>query len=189
MGDGGHGQPATEDVFNKDHPNPRSASEIAGNALLDAGVNVSVVRLPQLHDTHKQGLVSPYVEIARAKGVAAYVGDGANRWPAAHLLDVSKLYRLVLDHAQTSARYHAVAEEAVCARDIAELVGAGLGVWVVSVTPQEALAHFGWLGPFVGYDMPASSAITRARLGWAPVGPGLIEDLRGMDFSAVQVRA
>lgn len=186
MGDAGHGQPATEDVFNPDHPNPRSASEIAGNALRERGVNVSVVRLPQVHDTRKQGLISPYVEMARAKGVAAYVGDGANRWPAAHVLDVAKLYRMVLDHAEVSARYHAVAEEGVRARDLAEVIGAGLGVPTASIAPEEAAAHFGWLSHFIGLDMPASSALTRARLGWEPKGPGILEDLRRMDFSAAQ---
>lgn len=186
MGDAGQGQPATEDVFNTDHPNPRSASEIAGNALREAGVNVSVVRLPQVHDTRKQGLVSPYIEIARTKGVVAYVGDGANRWPAAHVQDVARLYKLVLDHAEVSARYHAVAEEGVPARAIADVVGAGLGLPVTSLSPEEAMEHFGWLGPFMAFDMPASSQLTRARLGWQPGGPGIIEDLRRMDFSAAQ---
>jgi nucleoside-diphosphate-sugar epimerase len=183
MGDPGNGQPATEDVFNKDHPNPRVASELAGNAMLQAGVNVSVVRLPQVHDTVRQGLITPFVEISREKGVSAYVGDGHNRWPAAPVLDVAKLYRLALDEGRAGARYHAVAEEGIPLREIAEVVGAGLGVPVRSLTPEEAPRHFGWLGMFVGMDLPASSAKTRERLGWQPTGPGLIEDLKRMDYS------
>jgi nucleoside-diphosphate-sugar epimerase len=183
MGDAGNGHPATEDVFNKDHPNPRVASELAGNAMLDAGVNVSVMRLPQVHDTVRQGLITPFVEISREKGVVAYVGDGRNRWPAAHVLDVAKLYRLALDKGRAGARYHAVAEEGIPVREIAEVVGAGLGVPVRSLTPEEAPQHFGWLGIFAGMDLPASSAETRERLGWQPTGPGLVEDLKRMDYS------
>jgi nucleoside-diphosphate-sugar epimerase len=183
MGDPGNGQPATEDVFNKHHPNPRSASEIAGNALLEAGVNVSVVRLPQVHDPVKQGLITPFVAISREKGSVAYVGDGRNRWPAAHVLDVAKLYSLVLDKGEAGARYHAVAEEGIAVRDIAKVLGAGLGVPVVSLTPEEAPGHFGWLAMFAGLDLPASSVQTRKRLGWKPTGPGLIADLERMDYS------
>jgi nucleoside-diphosphate-sugar epimerase len=183
MGDGENGQPATEDVFNIDHPNPRSASEVAGNALLEAGVDLRVMRLPQVHDTVKQGLITPYVDIARAKGVAAYIGDGGNRYPAAHVLDVAKLFVLALDKGERGARYHAVAEEGVMLRDIAKPVGAGLDVPVTSITQQEAAAHFGWFGMFAGMDLLASSAMTRARLGWQPTGPGLLEDLARMDYA------
>ncbi|MGK6318480.1 SDR family oxidoreductase [Sphingomonas sp. DT-204] len=183
MGDAGTGKPATEDVFNLDHPNPRSASELAGYAMLQAGVNVSVVRLPQVHDTVRQGLITPFVAISREKGVAAYVGDGLNRWPAAHVLDVAKLYVLALDKGEAGARYHAVAEEGIAARTIAETVGAGLDVPVASLSREEAQAHFGWLAMFVGLDLPASSAWTRERLGWQPTGPGLIADLERMDYS------
>ncbi|CAN5288648.1 SDR family oxidoreductase [soil metagenome] len=130
------GRPATEDVFAPDHPNPRVISEKTGNALIEAGVNVSVVRLPQVHDLVKQGLVSPYVEMARAAGVAAYVGDGGNRWPAAHVSDVAKLYVLALAANEAGARFHAVDEEGVSARHIAEAVGAGLGVPTKSLTPE-----------------------------------------------------
>lgn len=177
------GQPATEDAYVPDNPHPRALSEKTGAELLEAGVNVSVVRLAQIHDTVKQGLVSPYIEISRAKGLAAYVGDGLNRWPAAHVLDVAKLYVLALEAAEAGARYHAVDEQGVAARDIAEAVGAGLGVPVASLTPEAAQAHFGWLGLFVGMDLTASSAWTRARLGWQPSGPGLIADLAAMDYS------
>ncbi len=132
MGAGAHGEPATEDVFNLDHPNPRKLSEIAGVAALEAGVDVRVVRLPQVHDTVKQGLITPLVVISREKGLSAYVGEGLNRWPAAYVQDVAELYRLVLEKGKTGARYHAVAEEGIPARDIAEVVGRGLGVPVRS---------------------------------------------------------
>jgi nucleoside-diphosphate-sugar epimerase len=182
-GDAGNGQPATEDVFNQDHPNPRVASELAGNAMLEAGVNVSVVRLPQVHDTVRQGLITPFIEISRAKGIAAYVGDGGNRWPAAHVLDVARLYRLVLDKGRAGERYHAVAEEGIPVHEIAAVVAAGLGVPVRPLTPEEGQQHFGWLGIFAGMDLSASSAKTRKHLAWQPTGPGLIEDLKRMDYS------
>ena len=177
-----HGQVATEDVFNAAYVNPRKASEVAGNALLEQGVNVSVMRLPQVHDTVKQGLITPLVEMTRAKGVCAYVGDGQNRWPASHVLDTARLYRLALEKAAAGARYHAVAEEGITSREIVETLGRGLRMPVVSMTPEEAGAHYGWMGMFVGLDMPASSALTQERLGWTPTGPGLIADLEGMDY-------
>ena len=183
MGAVNHSGMAKEDVFNANNPNPRAASEIAGNVLLDAGVNVSVVRLPQVHDPVRQGLVSPYIDIARAKGNVAFVGEGRNRWPAAHVLDVAKLYQLALDKGKAGARYHAVAEEGIAARDIAEVVGAGLQLPVVSLSPEEAKEHFGWLAMFMGMDLPASSAWTREVLGWHPTGPGLIADLNQMDYA------
>ena len=177
------GQPATEDVFNAAYANPRVASELAGAELLDEGVNVSVVRLPQVHDTVKQGLVTYLIDLARAKGVSAYVGDGANRWAAGPVLDVARLYRLAVEKADAGARYHAVAEEGVRARDIAEVIGRGLKVPVTALSPEEAAGHFGWLGMFAGLDMSASKAWTQARLGWHPTGPGLLADLERMDYS------
>ncbi|WP_244830268.1 SDR family oxidoreductase [Caballeronia sp. TF1N1] len=177
MGGGAHGEAASEDVFNASHPNPRIASELAGHALLDAGINVSVVRLPQVHNPFKQGLITPLVEVARKKGVSAYVGDGQNRWPAGHLSDVARLYRLVVEKGERGARYHAVGEEGVSSREIAESLGRGLKLPAVSIAPEEAAAHFGWMAMFVGLDMPASSALTQARLDWHPTGPTLIADL------------
>jgi nucleoside-diphosphate-sugar epimerase len=182
VGNAALGQPATEDVFNIHHPNPRIASELAGAALLEAGINVSVVRLPQVHNPLKQGLITPLVAIAREKGVSAYVGEGRNRWPAAHLLDVAQLYRLALEKGERGARYHAVGEEGVSSRDIAEALGRGLNLPAVSITQEEAAAHFGWMGMFVGLDMPASSAQTQARLGWHPTGPTLLADLNEARF-------
>ena len=182
MGNAVLGQPATEDVFNTSHPNPRVASEQAGAALSAAGVNVSVVRLPQVHDTFKQGLITPAVAVAREKGISAYVGDGLNRWPAAHVHDVGRLYRLALEKREAGARYNAVAEEGIPVREIAEVIGHGLKVPVVSLSPEEAAGHFGWLAAFAGLDFPASSAQTQARLGWHPNGPDLITDLKNMHY-------
>ena len=183
MGSGEHGQLATEDVFNTSHPNPRIASELAGNALLEAGINVSVMRLPQVHNPFKQGLITPLVAIAREKGVSAYVGEGRNRWPAGHVSDAARLYRLALEKSKPGARYHAVGEEGISSREIAEALGRGLGLPTVSIAAEEAQAHFGWMGIFVGMDMPASSALTQARLDWHPTGPGLIADLNEARFA------
>lgn len=181
MGSTVPGQPATEDAFNPNALKPR-ASELAGAAVADRGVNVSVVRLPQVHDPVKQGLITPFVEIAREKGVVAFVGDGLNRWPAVHVLDAARLYRLALEKREAGSRYHAVAEEGIAARDIAEVIGRGLKMPAVSLSPEEAPAHFGWLSAFIGLDMPASSALTQQRLEWHPAGPGLIADLEQMRY-------
>jgi nucleoside-diphosphate-sugar epimerase len=177
MGNPAPGQPASEEVFNTAHPNPRIASELAGQALSAAGVNVSVVRLPQVHDPLKQGLITPLIAVTREKRRSAYLGDGLNRWPAAHVLDVVRLYRLALEKREAGARYNAVAEEGIAVREIAEAIGRGLKVPVVSLSPEQAADHFGWLAMFAGLDMPASSARTREKLDWRPTGPGLIADL------------
>ncbi len=177
------GQPSVEDHFDPDNPNPRKATEMAGLAVADRGVNVSVVRLPQVHDTRRQGLITYAVMLAREKRISPYIGDGLNRWPASHVNDVARLYKLALEKAESGARYNAVAEEGVPIREIAEVIGDGLGVPVASISPQEAPAHFGWLSLFAGMDMPASSAITREKLGWRPNGPDLLTDLRNMRYS------
>ena len=179
---GGGGQLAIEDVFDTKHPLPRKITEETGNAVAKLGVNVSYVRLPQVHDTKKQGLVSPLIEITRAKGRVAYVGEGQNRWPAAHLSDVALLYKLAVERGEPGARYNAVAEEGITTRAIAEALGRRLELPVVSLTGDEAAAHFGWMTMFAGVDMPASSAITREKLGWNPVGPGLIADLENLEI-------
>jgi nucleoside-diphosphate-sugar epimerase len=183
MGSAAPGKPATEDHFDPNHPNPRKSSELAGVSVAARGVNVSVMRLPQVHDTVKQGLITYTIAVARQKGVSAYVGDGLNRWPAAHVLDTARLYRLALERAKAGARYHAVAEEGVPVRDMAEVIGRGLKIPVVALSPEAAADHFGWLAPFAGWDMPASSAQTQKELGWHPTGPGLIEDLNNMRYS------
>ena len=185
LGSNGPGRPATEDRYDIHHANPRKASEEAGQALAETGVRVAVVRLPQVHDTRKQGLITPLIEVIRAKGIAAYVGDGANRWPAAHVSDVARLYRLAFER-QEAAVYNAVDEEGISARDIATALGRGLNLPVKSLSPEEAPAHFGWLAPFMAMDLTASSARTRERLGWHPTGPGLIADLEAMDYSAAK---
>jgi nucleoside-diphosphate-sugar epimerase len=165
---------------------PRAASEEAAASVAARGVRVAIVRLPQVHDTLKQGLVSYAIRLAREKGVSAYIGDGLNRWPAAHRLDTARLYRLALQQTEHMtdgrATYHAVAEEGVPVRDIAEVIGRGLNVPAVSLAPQDAAGHFGWLAAFVGRDLPASSAQTRQTLGWNPSGPGLISDLENMRY-------
>ena len=176
------GQLATEDHSNFHHPNPRVASELAGASVSARGVNVLVVRLPQVHDTHKQGLITPAVAVAREKGLSAYVGNGKNRFSAVHVLDAARLYRLVLENGTAGAKYHAVAEEGVTFREIAETIGRGLKVPLVSLSPEDAAKHFGWLAMFAGLDLAASSALTRKQLGWQPTGPGLIADLEKMDY-------
>jgi nucleoside-diphosphate-sugar epimerase len=183
MGNAVQGQPATEDHFDPNHPNPRKGSEVAGASVAERGVNVSVVRLPQVHDTVKQGLISYAVQVAREKGASAYIGEGLNRWPAAHVLDVADLYRLALEKREAGSRYNAVAEEGIPMREIAEVIGRGLKVPVVSLSHEEAQAHFGWLAMFAGFDMPASSVQTRQRLGWRTTGPGLIADLEQMRWA------
>jgi nucleoside-diphosphate-sugar epimerase len=175
------GRLTTED----DAPNspiPRAASEHAADAVAKKGVRVSVVRLPQVHDPVKQGLVTYMIAIAREKGVSAYVGDGLNRWPAVHVLAAANLYRLALEKGSAGARYNAIAEEGVPLREIAEAIGRCLKVPVVSKSAAEAGEHFGWLAHFVGHDAPASSALTQQRLGWRPTGPGLIADLNAMKY-------
>jgi nucleoside-diphosphate-sugar epimerase len=178
------GRLATEE----DAPLPPSptyprASEVAAESLLKRGVRVSVVRLPQVHNTVKQGLVTYAIAVARENGVSAYVADGLNRWAAVHVLDAARLYRLALEKQEAGARYHAIAEEGVPVRDIAEAIGRGLNVPVVSKSPEEAASHFGWLGLFAGRDLTGSSVQTQQRLGWSTTGPGLIADLEQMRYS------
>jgi nucleoside-diphosphate-sugar epimerase len=172
------GRLATEE----DDPMPRSAgmpraSEEAAARVASRGVRVSVVRLPQVHDRVKQGLITYAIAVARNKGVSAYVGDGRNRWSAVHLLDCARLYRLVLEKGSRGARYHAVAEEGVPIREIAEAIGRGLKLPSVSLSAEQAGEHFGWLGFFAGLDMPSSSALTQQRLDWRPTRAGLLDDL------------
>jgi nucleoside-diphosphate-sugar epimerase len=172
------GHLATEDdPIPKDHPAPR-ISEQTGLSLASKQVRVSAVRLPQVHDRDKAGLVSYLIAVARKKGVSAYVGEGHNRWSAVHRLDVPPVYRLALEKAPAGATYHAVGEEGVPLKQIAEAIGRGLKIPVVSKSPEEAPSHFGPLAMFVAMDGPASSALTQQRLGWRPAqSTGLIADL------------
>ena len=159
------------------------ASEATALVLAGSGVSASVMRLPQVHDTVKQGLVTYLIAVARAKGISAYIGDGQNRWPAAHVSDVARLYRLALEKGTVGSRYHAVAEEGVALKDIATAIGRGLNVPVISIGQEQAQEHFGFLGFFAGRDPLTSSAQTRAKLGWNPTGPSLLTDLGNMRYS------
>jgi len=174
---------ARENQFKAGNRNPRVATELEGNALLAEGVNVQVVRLPQVHDTRRQGLITWYIQHAIEKGVVACIGEGDNRWSAAHVSDVAALYRRVLEHGEKGKRYHAVAEEGVPLRQIAETVARKLNLPLISLPPSEAEAHFGWLAIFAAMNLRASSAWTRQQLGWHPTGPGLLDDLQNMDYA------
>jgi nucleoside-diphosphate-sugar epimerase len=178
MGQAAPGQLATEDYFNPEYKHPRIASELAGQELLQRGINVSVMRLSQIHDGSRQGLVTYLIALARAKGVSAYVDDGQNRWSAAHVSDTAHLFRLALEKREAGARYNATAEEGIALRRIAEVIGERLGVSTISLSAQDAGEHFGWLSLFASADMPASSARTQARLQWQPTGPGLLTSLQ-----------
>ncbi|MCF5232103.1 MULTISPECIES: SDR family oxidoreductase [unclassified Pseudomonas] len=180
MGSAVPGQKAIEDFFNPEHLNPRVASELAGLELSQRGVNVSVMRLSQIHDTRKQGLVTDLVELARKTGVCAYIEGTFNNWSATHIKDTARLFCLALEKGEPGSRYHATAEEAISFKSIAQTIAQTLGVPVGAVRAEEALAHFGWLTPFVSKDMSASSAKTREWLNWSPESPTLLADLKNM---------
>jgi len=153
-------------------------SEQAVLKLPPRGVRAMVMRLPpSVHGDGDTGFIPRLIDTARKKGVSAYVGDGSNRWPAAHRLDVAHLYRLALEKGAAGARYHGVADEGVPTKEIAEVIGRRLNVPVVSIAAQQAPRHFSWLGHFFGVDNPASSQRTQERLGWRPTQPGLIADI------------
>ena len=166
-----------------DSPTIPRRPEQAVRAVTAKGVHVGIVRLPQVHDTRKQGLVTMLIQIAREKGVSAYVSDGATRWAAGPLKDVARLYRLVVEKTGSGmTTYHAVQEQGVPLRDIAETIGKGLKVPVVAIPAAKAGEHFGMFGHFATLDMPASSEWTRKTLDWQPTRPGLIEDLENMKY-------
>ncbi len=172
---GFHGQLTERDV----RPGgPRIDAENTVVALAEQGVRSSVVRLPPtVHSLGRFGFVSGLIAIARATGVAGYLGDGTNRWPSADTRDVGRLYRLALESAPAGSRLHAVTEEGIALRDIAAVIGRRLGVPVAAIAAEDAERHFGFLSGFVGLDNPTSSQITRDTLGWTPTRPGLISDL------------
>ena len=178
------GRVATEtDVADPQLAGPRAVSAQVTLALADRGVRASVVRLaPTVHGNGDNGFMATLVDIARKQGVSGYIGDGSNRWPAVHRADAARLFRLAVEQAPAGSVLHGVAEEGVQLQSIAETIGAGLDLPVVSVAPEDAAEHFGWLSMFLGADIPASSALTQALLDWHPTQPGLIEDLK--DFYA-----
>jgi nucleoside-diphosphate-sugar epimerase len=156
------------------------ASEQAAMQLAERGIHASTVRLaPSTHGAGDHGFVPMLIDLARRKGVSAYIGDGANRWPAVHRIDAARVYRLALERGVRGERYHAVAEEGVPFRRIAEVIGRRLGVPVEGIAPEAAAAHFGWFTLFAGMDVPASSQWTREVLGWVPRECGLLEDVDG----------
>jgi Nucleoside-diphosphate-sugar epimerases len=180
------GEPAVE---NDDHVSseefPRAATEEAADSLVAKGGRVIVMRLSQVHDTRHQGRIAQHILLARQKGRVAYVGEGNNRLAAVHVSDTARLFRLALEKGQAGARYHAVGEEGVAMRDIAEVIGAGLKMPVESITLKEVPEYFGLLANLAMIDLAASSALTRQQLGWNPTGPDLLTDLRSMDYSVI----
>ncbi|WP_445167051.1 SDR family oxidoreductase [Mycolicibacterium sp. Dal123E01] len=182
-GTAGH---AVGHILVEDQPaNPQSPrlSESAALAFTDRGVRVSIMRLaPSVHGTGDYGFVPTLINVARDKGVSAYVGDGANRWSTVHRDDAAALFRLAAEGAPTGTVLHAIGEEGVATRDIAEAIGRNLDVPVTSVAPEQAMDHFGWIGAFFSLDIPASSAVTRQKFDWQPQGIGLLDDLEANYF-------
>ncbi len=159
-------------------PQTRMATAELALSLASHGVRSSVVRLPPTnHGEGDNGFITTLVAIARDKGVSGYIGDGTNRWPAVHRLDSARLFHLALENAPAGSTLHAVADEGVPVRDIAEVIGRHLNLPVASIPPADASEHFTWLARFLAADSPASSTLTRERLGWHPTQPGLIDDL------------
>ncbi|MGA9858564.1 MAG: SDR family oxidoreductase [Solirubrobacteraceae bacterium] len=181
----GHG-PTPPAAASGDGPQARWANAEFTLSLASRGVRSSVVRLPPTnHGDGDNGFMAILVAIARDKGVSGYIGDGANRWPAVHRLDSARLFRIAVEQAPAGSTLHAVADEGVPIRDVAEVIGRHLNLPVVSIAPEDAGEHFTWLAGFLGADSPASSALTRELLGWEPTQPGLIEDLdQGHYFTA-----
>ncbi len=172
----GHGSDSAAAIMGGG-PSVRHATAELTLSFASQGVRSSVMRLPPTnHGDGDNGFIATLVGVAREKGASGYIGDGASRWPAVHRLDSARLFRLALE-APAGTTLHAAAEEGVATREIAEVIGRHLDVPVVSIAPEDAGGHFGWIGAFFGLDAPASSAFTRELLGWEPVQPGLIADL------------
>jgi len=179
------GMVITEDMRREASADVPRVSEQAGLAYASRGVRAMAIRLPQVHGADgKAGLITYLLEHARQKGAAAYVGDGTERWAAAHRLDVARLYRLALEKGAVDGIYHAVGEEGVPLREITEVIGRALNVPVVSISRAEAGDYYGPLAMFVGLDMPASSALTQKRLDWKPTQIGLIADISQRGYFA-----
>jgi nucleoside-diphosphate-sugar epimerase len=187
------GRPVTED--DRHDPSapghPRRANESLALGLADRGVRVSIVRpAPSVHGEGDHGFVARLVDIARERGTSGYVADGANRWAAVHRLDAARVYRLALEQSPAGSVYHAVGEEGVATRDIAEVIARHLNMPPVSIDADDATEHFGWLGAFFSWDAPASKALTRERLGWEPTHQGLVADLEeGFYFAPMRQAA
>ena len=157
---------------------PRAAAEVIMMDAAGRGVRTSIVRLPpSVHGEGDRGFVSALIATAREKGVSAYIGDGLNRWPAVHRLDAARLFRLALEKGIAGSRFHGVGDEGIPVRDIAAVIGRRLNLPVATKSPEEAAAHFGWLGSALSIDCPASSEQTQEQLGWRPIHPGLLADL------------
>jgi nucleoside-diphosphate-sugar epimerase len=172
------GRVGTEDDTPDPNVHPRVANAQAALASADRGVRPIVARFaPTVHGAGDHGFIAVLVSVAREKGVAAYIGDGANRWPAVHRLDAARLVARAIDHAPAGSIIHATAETGIPAREIAEAIGGALNVPTASIEPGQAAEHFGWIGAFFAADAPASSTKTRALLDWEPTHPGLLEDI------------
>jgi nucleoside-diphosphate-sugar epimerase len=172
------GQVVTEDDVADSGGHARLGTEQVVKGMAERGVRTSIVRPgASVHGEGDHGFVPVLIEIARSQGVSGYIGEGANRWPAVHRLDAATLYRLALEQGPGGSVFHAVADEGVPTREIAEVIGRHLELPVVSIAPEDAAEHFGWMGAFFGVDAPASSVLTQQRLGWNPVHIGLIADL------------
>jgi nucleoside-diphosphate-sugar epimerase len=147
-------------------------------SLADRGVRSAVLRLPPtVHGDGDHGFMATLVKVDTDQGVSGYIGDGSNRWPAVHRFDAAHLFRLAVEDAPAGSTLHAIADEGVPIRAVAEVIGRHLGLALASVAPGDAAAHFGWLGAFLALDSPASSELTRELMGWQPAQPGLLDDL------------
>ena len=176
------GDPATEiDDHVTSDEFPRAATDEAADTFIQQGERVIVMRLPQGHDTRRFGRITEQIKLARQHGRVACVGEGKNRLPAVHISDAARLYLLALEKGHAGARYHAVGEEGVALRDIANLIGAVLKLPVESITLDEGIGYFGWLGNLSTIDRAASGTQTRQQLGWNCTGPDLLADLSNMD--------
>ena len=181
---GERGQLASETDLPPRDSHPRAASEYARVEMANKGIRVSAVRNPPtVHGDGDHGFVAILTQIARNSGVSGYIGDGANRWPAVHVLDAPRLYLKALTHAPAGAVLNSVAEEGIPTREIAEAIGRALGVPTQSVEPSQATAHFGFLAMFFALDLPASSELTRATYDWHPTHPGLLDDLNAGHYT------
>ena len=176
------GRPAVE--TDKPQPMGRGATEFVVTGAADKGVRSCIIRLPpSTHGKGDKGFSPHLIDIARDKGVAGYIGEGANRWAGGRRADAARLYRLALEKGTAGAVYHAIGDEGIATRDIAAAIGRRAGVPTASIPAEQASDHFGWIGMFFGMEMSASSAWTQQQLGWAPTPPGLLADIEGPNYA------